>query len=71
MEYVVNAVCTLCGELFEIVAGEEELKRNYTRQFDGAYHFDRGDCWCDQCEENDMRCITRDYYPPNFRGHRI
>jgi len=71
MKLTVNVVCSECDRLFERDVDAEDLSRDYTRQSDGAYVYDRGEDWCDQCEEEDMRTITRDYYPPNFRGHRI
>ena len=71
MKRLVEVICTQCDRVWVREIDEEELKYDYTRQHDGIYRYDRGDCWCDQCEEEDMRCITRDYYPPNFRGHKI
>ena len=71
MKLEVMVWCSSCDKLYEKTVDEHELRVDYTCQADGSYHYDRGDCWCDRCEEEDMRCITRDYYPPNWRGHKV
>ena len=59
--WTVTIICHLCGRRFRARLSVRDTEENYEYLSEGVWSGESADHWCDECERDDQRQITRDW----------